>query len=85
MLVIDVVLFVAPAILLQAVFGAFHVPADIEAVFASLVVQALISLPLLMTSAVVIAGLMFELGQGSIISSSVRAGGGTEAAARGNR
>ncbi len=70
MLVIDVALFVAPAILLQAIFGAFAVPVDIEAVFAPLVVQALISLPLLMTSAVIIAGLMFELGQGSIISSS---------------
>jgi hypothetical protein len=70
MLVIDVALFVVPAALLQFILGAVSPPADVEAVLAPIVTQTLISLPLLMTSAVIIAGLMFELGQGSIISSS---------------
>jgi hypothetical protein len=70
MLVIDVTLFVVPLVLLQAAISTFAIPADVESIFAPLVVQALISLPLFMTSAVIIAGLMFELGQGSIISSS---------------
>jgi len=70
MLVIDVALFVVPLVLLQATISTFPIPTDIESIFEPLVVQALISLPLFMTSAVIIAGLMFELGQGSIISSS---------------
>ena len=70
MLVIDVALFVVPLVLLQATISTFPIPTDIESIFEPLVIQALISLPLFMTSAVIIAGLMFELGQGSIISSS---------------
>lgn len=70
MLFIDIALFIVPAVLLQVVFGIFPIPADINAVFVPLVIQAMITLPLLMTSAVIIAGLMFELGQGSAISSS---------------
>jgi len=70
MIVIDVALFVVPAILLQVVLGTLRPPADIESILLVLVTQTMISLPLLMTSAVIISGLMFELGQGSIISSS---------------
>jgi hypothetical protein len=68
MLVIDVLAFVIPALLLQSFIGAL--PADLNALAGPLVVQAMISLPLLMTSAVIVSGLMFELGQGSAISSS---------------
>ncbi len=69
-LVIDVALFAVPLALLQVTMGAFPIPADIESFLKPLIAQALISLPLLITSAVVVAGLMFELSQGSIISSS---------------
>ena len=69
-LVIDVALFAVPLVLLQVTIGAFPIPADIESFLKPLIAQALISLPLLITSAVVVAGLMFELSQGSIISSS---------------
>jgi hypothetical protein len=68
MLAIDIAVFVFPAIALQFVVGV--IPADLNVVLAPLVAQAMISLPLLMTSAVIVAGLMFELGQGSAISSS---------------
>ncbi len=68
MLAIDVVLFVVPAAALQFVLGAL--PTDIKTFLAPLVVQAMISVPVLMTSAVIVSGLMFELGQGSAISSS---------------
>jgi hypothetical protein len=68
MLVIDITLFAIPALALQFIISTF--PADIIAALAPLVVQAMISLPLLMTSAVIVSGLMFELGQGSAISSS---------------
>ncbi len=68
MLVIDVILFVVPLALVQFVIG--YIPSDFNVFIAPLLVQAMISLPLLMTSAVIVAGLMFELGQGSAISSS---------------
>lgn len=68
MLVIDILAFVIPAVLVQSFIGAL--PADLEALAGSLVVQAMISLPLLMTSAVIVSGLMSELGQGSAVSSS---------------
>ncbi len=68
MLIIDIVLFFVPALLLQFVLGSF--PADVNTILAPLVAQAMISLPLLITGAVIVAGLMFELGQGSAIFSS---------------
>ena len=68
MLAIDIVLFVGPAIAVQSVMGAL--PADLNVALAPLVVQGMISLPLLITGAVIVAGLMFELGQGSAIFSS---------------
>jgi hypothetical protein len=68
MLALDIVLFVIPAIGVQFIVGA--VPADLDTIVSMLLVQAMISLPVLMTSAVIVSGLMFELGQGSAISSS---------------
>jgi hypothetical protein len=68
MLVIDASLFSVPAVIGQYIVG-FLTP-DIVAILSPLVVQALISLPVLMTFAVIVAGLMFELGQGSAVSSS---------------
>jgi hypothetical protein len=68
MLVIDVIAFTVPAVLLQYVVG--YIPADINTFLTPLIISAMISLPVLMTSAVIVAGLMFELGQGSAISSS---------------
>lgn len=68
MLAIDIALFVVPAIALQFVVGAL--PADLNVALGPLVAQGIISLPLLMTSAVIVSGLLFELGQGSAISSS---------------
>lgn len=68
MLVIDAVLFAVPAGILQ--YSVSALPADIVVSLAPLVLQALISLPALMTFGVIVAGLMFELGQGSAVSSS---------------
>jgi hypothetical protein len=68
MLAIDVIAFTVPAVILQYTLG--YIPADINAFLTPLVISAMISLPVLMTSAVIVAGLMFELGQGSAISSS---------------
>ena len=68
MLIIDIALFTAPAILLQYFTGAF--PPSIIELLSPLVLQAMISLPVLMTFAMIVSGLMFELGQGSAISSS---------------
>ncbi len=68
MLPIDVILFLVPAVLLQYSVGAL--PAEIVTLLAPLVLQALISMPVLMTFGVIVAGLMFELSQGSAVSSS---------------
>ncbi len=67
-LFIDVALFTAPAILMQYAVGSLS--QEIVVALAPLVLQAMISLPVLMTSAMIVSGLMFELGQGSAISSS---------------
>lgn len=68
MLAIDIALFAVPAVVLQSLVGI--IPPDVNVVLTPLLVQAMISLPLLITSAVIVSGLMFELGQGSAISSS---------------
>ncbi len=68
MLPIDLILFLVPAVLLQYTVGAL--PSDIVTLLAPLVLQALISLPVLMTFGVIVAGLTFELSQGSAVSSS---------------
>ena len=68
MLLIDIALFATPTIILHYVVG-FLSPIIIT-LLVPLVIQAMISLPVLMTSTMIVAGLMFELGQGSSISSS---------------
>jgi hypothetical protein len=68
MLLVDASLFSVPAVIVQYAVG--FLTSDIVAVLSPLVLQALISLPVLMTFAVIVAGLMFELGQGSAVSSS---------------
>jgi hypothetical protein len=68
LLVVDTIVFVIPAILLSYVVNT--IPAEYTSAVAALTVQALISLPVLMTLATIISGLMFELGQGSAVSSS---------------
>ena len=68
MLVVDVILFVIPVLALPSLVGAL--PPDIIELAKPLVVQAMISLPVLMTLAIIVSGLMFELGQGYAISSS---------------
>ncbi len=68
MVLLDVTLFSVPLALVWYVTGL--IPADLVSSLRPLVVQGLLSVPLLMTAAVVVAGLMFELGQGSAVSSS---------------
>ncbi len=67
-LALDIIAFVVPSIVLQITVG--YIPAQINTILAPMVAQAIISVPILMTSAVIVSGLMFELGQGSAISSS---------------
>ncbi len=68
MLFIDVIAFIVPALVLQFVVGIL--PADFNVFLAPIFVQGMISVPVLITSAVIVSGLMFELGQGSAIFSS---------------
>lgn len=68
MLIIDIILFTLPAIVMFYAVDA--IPPEYVSVAVILTVQALISLPVLMTLATIISGLMFELGQGSAVSSS---------------
>jgi hypothetical protein len=68
MLLVDAALFAAPLAFMWYIVG--MIPESMTTVLAGLVTQAMIGIPVLMTSAVIVAGLMFELGQGSAISSS---------------
>ncbi len=68
MLVIDVTAFVIPALLLQ--YSLSFLPPDFTAILVPIFVQGMISIPVLITAAVIVSGLMFELGQGSAIFSS---------------
>ncbi len=68
MLLIDIALFTIPAMVLE--YFSRTIPASIVEGLSPLVLQSLISLPVLMTFAMIVSGLMFELGQGSAISSS---------------
>ncbi|MGD0496676.1 MAG: hypothetical protein ABSB28_11685 [Candidatus Bathyarchaeia archaeon] len=65
---IDIALFVAP-------FGPLlyflpQVPSELTSLVQTLAVQSLIVLPVILTSAVTLAGILFELGQGSGLASS---------------
>ncbi len=68
MLAIDSVLFVIFFTVFQYVAGIL--PSEMLPMVTPIIIQALIGLPVAMTSAIILAGLMFELGQGSAVSSS---------------
>ncbi len=68
MLLVDAALFAAPLAFMWYIVG--MIPESMTTVLAGLLTQAMIGIPVLMTSAVIVAGLMFELSQGSAISSS---------------
>jgi hypothetical protein len=68
MFVLDSVVFVILFTLFQYI--AKILPSTMLPMVAPLIIKTLIGLPVLMTSAIIVAGLMFELGQGSAVSSS---------------
>lgn len=68
MILIDTIVFAAPFILLQFLLPLF--PADLLTLVKPLAWQTLVGLPLLLTSGIIVAGILFELGQGSGVSSS---------------
>jgi hypothetical protein len=65
---IDIALFAAPFALLLYLLP--QVPSDLTSSVHTLAVQSLIVLPVILTSAVTLAGILFELGQGSGLASS---------------
>ena len=68
MLIVDASMFVAPLALMWNILG--WIPQASAAVLVPFVTQAMIGVPILISSSVIVAGLIFELGQGSAISSS---------------
>ncbi len=68
MILIDAIAFAAPFALLQFLLPLF--PADLLTLVKPLAWQTLVGLPLLLTSGIIVAGILFELGQGSGVSSS---------------
>jgi hypothetical protein len=68
MILIDTVVFAAPLILLQYLLPFF--PEELLTTIKPLIWQMLVGLPLLLTSGIIIAGILFELGQGGGVSSS---------------
>ena len=68
MFLVDLIAFLAPFIGLF--YGLQILPENILILVGSLAVQAIISLPVLLTSAVIAAGILFELGQSAGLSSS---------------
>ena len=65
---LDIALFVAPFALLSYVLPL--IPPELMSLVRPLAVQSLIVLPVILTSAVILAGILFELGQGSGLASS---------------
>ena len=65
---IDLVLFAVPFGLL--VYALPLVPADLMSSFRPVAVQSLVALPVILTSAVILAGILFELGQTGGLASS---------------
>jgi hypothetical protein len=65
---IDIALFAAPFALL--LYALPQVPSDLTSLLRTLAVQSLVVLPVILTSAVTLAGILFELGQGSGLASS---------------
>lgn len=68
MILIDTIVFAAPFALLQFLLPLF--PEDLLTLVKPLAWQTLVGLPLLLTSGIIVAGILFELGQGSGVSSS---------------
>jgi len=68
MLVADLAAFIASFALLQYVLP--RVPVEIVELMQPLAWQALVGFPIILTSAIIVAGLMFELGQTAGLSSS---------------
>ncbi|MCL4436777.1 MAG: hypothetical protein M1503_12165 [Thaumarchaeota archaeon] len=68
MILIDAIVFAAPFMLLQFLLPLF--PEDLLTLVKPLAWQTLVGLPLLLTSGIIVAGILFELGQGSGVSSS---------------
>ena len=65
---LDIVLFVAPFVLLSYLLPL--VPSELVSLVRTLAVESLIVLPVILTSGVILAGILFELGQGSGLASS---------------
>lgn len=68
MLVINLVALVIPAALLQYFF--LWMPLKVIKLMEPLIWQALVGLPIMLTSAIIVAGILFELGQSAGLSSS---------------
>jgi hypothetical protein len=67
-LVIDVIIFAAPFALIWNVFP--QIPPDILGFLRPLVAQAIIGLPVILTSSVILVGILFELGTAGGVASS---------------
>ncbi|MFQ6134830.1 MAG: hypothetical protein ACE5KU_03320, partial [Nitrososphaerales archaeon] len=68
MLTIDIIALVIPLTLLQYFLP--YLPEEVIGLVEPLVWQALVGLPMLLTSAIIVAGILFELGYGAGLSSS---------------
>lgn len=68
LLIIDIVLFAIPFGLLAYLLP--FVPAEFTSLFQTVAVQALVVIPVILTAGVIVAGVLFELGQSSGLASS---------------
>jgi hypothetical protein len=68
MLIINLIALAAPIVLIQYFIP--HIPPELAGWLRGMIGQALIGLPTMMAAAIIITGIMFELGQGSGLSSS---------------
>ncbi len=68
LLVVDIIAMAIPLVLLQIVLP--YLPEEMVVSMEPMVGQALVGLPMFLTSAIILAGILFELGQGSGLSSS---------------
>lgn len=68
MLALDAAAFVVPSLLLS--YGLPLVPGELRVLLAAAAHQLMVGLPLFVVSAVIVSGILFELGQGQAISSS---------------
>lgn len=68
MLIVDIAALVMPLALLQYIL--LQIPEELAALLGAVVWQALVGLPIMLASYIIIAGIMFELGQSAGLSSS---------------